>query len=81
MIKHICQVLAEFSSEQQEAFDTAWSEGDTERMEKLIEEHQRKSGSGESRITWISPGHSQVRVPLAKYNRERLAKAVRRQNT
>ena len=44
MIKHMCQVLAEFSPEQQEAFDNAWSEGDTEQMEKLIDEHQSKTG-------------------------------------
>ena len=42
MINFICQVLAEFSAERQEAFDNAWSEGDTEQMEKLIEEHQQK---------------------------------------
>lgn len=42
MIKHMCRVLAEFSPEQQEAFDNAWSEGDTEQMEKLIEEHLRE---------------------------------------
>jgi len=42
MLDWFCKLLAEFSPERQEAFDNAWSDGDTKQMEKLIEEHQRE---------------------------------------
>ena len=36
--KHVMEVLTGFSAERQEAFDHAWSEGDTAKMEALVSE-------------------------------------------
>ncbi len=40
---HFCRILAEFSVERQEAFESAWNDGDVKMMTALCEEHVKVS--------------------------------------
>jgi hypothetical protein len=37
--EHFCRILAEFSVERQEAFESCWNDGNVTMMVALIEEH------------------------------------------